>query len=263
MVAMWADQAEQEANGFWLSKRSSHMPDRYHGQRVQRSLIVKQTNKELLDRARRGDKPLSWQFWGVALASLNVQAAREAANATEAEAHLEVSVPQTWTSVPPLPASFAGAPRVCPKPEVDPQASSVHSSTDRAEESEADTASSSDSSAPGSVAEDKDEQPVASSPSRNRFLELEVLLEAHKWQATKYRGALHVHLIQEESEVPRCRKKRGLDRVQSLARINACGDSVAELSSFGATSVSFCAACLSNARVQETELRSWISRQVS
>ena len=45
MVAMWADQAEQEANGFWLSKRSSHMPDRYHGQRIQRSLIVKQTNR--------------------------------------------------------------------------------------------------------------------------------------------------------------------------------------------------------------------------
>jgi hypothetical protein len=32
MVAIWADQAEQEANGFWLSKRSSHMPDLYHGQ---------------------------------------------------------------------------------------------------------------------------------------------------------------------------------------------------------------------------------------
>jgi hypothetical protein len=47
MVAMWADQSEQEANGFWLSKRSSSMPDRYHGQRVQRSLVVKLANREL------------------------------------------------------------------------------------------------------------------------------------------------------------------------------------------------------------------------
>ena len=59
MVAIWADQAEQEANGFWLSKRSSHMPDRYHGQRVQRSLIVKLTNRELLRRAMSSPRALA------------------------------------------------------------------------------------------------------------------------------------------------------------------------------------------------------------
>ena len=60
MVAMWADQSEQEANGFWLSKRSSSMPNRYHDQRVQMSLVAKLANRELLDRACRLERPLSW-----------------------------------------------------------------------------------------------------------------------------------------------------------------------------------------------------------
>ena len=109
MVAMWADQAEQEANGFLLSKRSSHMPGRYHGQRVQRALIVKLTNRELLDRARRGSRPLDWNHWGVALAGLDVQAAREAANALEAEAHLEAWAPREWAGMTALPALPAPA----------------------------------------------------------------------------------------------------------------------------------------------------------
>ena len=64
MVAMWADQLEQEANGFWLSKRSSSMPDRYHCQRVQRSLVVKLTNRELLERAAALGKALNWHGLG-------------------------------------------------------------------------------------------------------------------------------------------------------------------------------------------------------
>ena len=106
-----------------------------------------------------------------------------------------------------------------------------------------------------------DEPLAVSPPSRARFLEVEVLLEAHKWQATKYKGALHVHLLQGESEVPRCKKKRGLDNAQSLARNNACGDNVAELNSFAAASVSFCSACLRNTRVEESEIRCWLLRQ--
>ncbi len=110
MVAVWADQLEQEANRFWLSKRSSSMPERYHGQRVQRSLVVKLTNRELLDRASRLGKKLTWHNWGLALAKLNIPAAREAANAEQAEGHLQVAIPREWTHVSPLPAAFAGEP---------------------------------------------------------------------------------------------------------------------------------------------------------
>ena len=209
LVAIWADQAEQEANGFWLSKRSSHMPDRYHGQRVQRALIVKLTNRELVDRARRGDRPFDWNHWGVALAGLDIQAAREVANSLEAEAHLEEWAPKEWAGVSALPASFSGAPLVRPDPEVDSQASSVPSSTDSGEDSKPETDSVSESSAPESPKEGSAEHIASDAVSETRALALEAVLDSHTWQATRYKGALHVHFLDTGGPLPRCKQRKG------------------------------------------------------
>ena len=64
----------------------------------------------MLDRANRGDKRLTWQNWGLAIAKLNIPGARETASAENAEAQLQVAVPREWTTISPLPATFAGEP---------------------------------------------------------------------------------------------------------------------------------------------------------
>ncbi len=186
MVAIWADQAEQEANGFWLSKRSSHMPDRYHGQRVQRSLIVKLTNRELLNRARRGSRALSWNHWGVAIAGLDVQEARETANALEAEAVLEAWTPKEWAGIPALPVAFSGAPVVPTETKVDSGASSAPTPTVSGEESEPETSSDSDSSEPESPKEAPAEAAPCGAASAAQNLALQAMLDSQRQAARAF-----------------------------------------------------------------------------
>ena len=261
MVAIWADQAEQEANGFWLSKRSSHMPDRYHGPRVQRSLIVKLTNRELLDRARRGARALSWNHWGVALAGLDVQDARETANALEAESILEAWTPKEWAGIPALPISFSGAPVVQAEPKVDSGASSAPTPTVSGEDSEPETSSVSDSSEPESPKEVPAEAEPSGTASAARDLAWQALLDSHSWQATRFKGALHIHFVAAEGAVPRCKQRKGQARAKPLARINACGSEVSQIGSFCPPSeTSFCKDCLAAMRVTEPQVRELVSR---
>jgi hypothetical protein len=253
MVAMWADQLEQEANGFWLSKRSSSMPDRYHGQRVQRSLVVKFTNRELLERAGALGKALNWHGWGVALSKLDIPAAREAANSLQAEDHLQVAIPKEWTHVTPLPAVFAGVPAMPSPPQTHEDASSVQTSTDRVGSSSED--SSSDSGATTCP------QLLPAGASRESPAEadtdvLAVKLADLSWQATKYHGQLHVHFLQSDVEYPACKRKRGILDRQALNRVNAQGQEVATIRSF--LPVSFCRGCLQALRLSEDSVRAFL-----
>ncbi len=254
MVAMWADQAEQEANGFWLSKRSSSMPDRYHGQRVQISLVVKTTNRELLDRASRLGKPLTWHHWGVALSKLNISAAREAANALQAEDHLHTSVPREWSSVQPLPAVFTGEPVFPSGPQVEADASSVETSTSRVGSSSEDSSSDSGASTGPQLL------PAGEEARHGVDQDSEVLavkLADVSWQATRYHGQLHVHFLPSGVVYPACKRKRGVTDRQALNRVNAQGDDVSSIRNFAP--VSLCRGCLQALRLDESNVRSFLS----
>ena len=139
---------------------------------------------ELLDRARRGSKALSWNHWGVAIAGLDVQDAREAANALEAESVLEAWAPKEWTGNPALPIAFSGAPVVQAEPNVDSGASSVPTPTVSGEESAPDTTSDSDSSEPESPKEALAEAEPCGAVSASQRLARQALLGSHSWQAT-------------------------------------------------------------------------------
>ncbi len=261
MVAIWADQAEQEANGFWLSKRSSHMPDRYHGQRVQRSLIVKLTNRELLRRAMSGSRALSWNQWGLAIAGMSVQEARECANTLEADAVLEACPPKEWAGIPALPIAFDGAPVVQAEPQVDSAASSALSSTLSGEASDADTVSSSDSSAPGSPKEAPAEAQPRGAASQAQDLAFRATLDSHSWQATRFQGRLHVHFTSADSTIPRCKLRKGVATARPLQRVNACGEEISQISSFGDLSETrFCKDCLVAMRISEEAIRGFLGK---
>ena len=230
------------------------MPERYHGQRVQRSLVVKLTNRELLDRAARLGKPLNWHGWGVALSKLNIPAARETANALQAEDHLQVTIPKEWTHVTPLPAAFAGEPAMPSPPQLNEDASSVQTSTERVGSSSED--SSSDSGAtPGPQL-----LPAGACLGGPAEADTEVLaikLADLSWQATKYHGQLHVHFLQSDVEYPACKRKRGIMDRQALNRINAQGQEVATVKNF--LPVSFCRGCLQALRLTEESVRGFLS----
>ncbi len=264
MVAIWADQAEQEANGFWLSKRSSHMPDRYHGQRVQRSLIVKLTNRELLRSAMSGTRALSWHQWGLAIASTSVQEAREAANALEAEAVLEACAPKEWAGIPALPLAFEGAPVIEVAPHLDPAASSESFSEAEEPGTDASSGTSSDSSAPGSPTQAPSGAAARVSAAQPRAIDMRAALDAHEWQATKFQGALYIHFAAASSTVPRCKLRKGAARARPLTRVNACGERAVQILSYGPLSgTRFCRDCLSCMRIQEAELRSFLETQTA
>ena len=202
------------------------MPERYHGQRVQRSLVVKLTNRELLDRAARLGKPLNWHGWGVALSKLNIPAARETANALQAEDHLQVTIPKEWTHVTPLPAAFAGEPAMPSPPQLNEDASSVQTSTERVGSSSEDSPSDSGAT-PGPQL-----LPAGAclgSPAEADTEELAIKLADLSWQATKYHGQLHVHFLQSDVEYPAWKRKRGIMDRQALNRINAQGQDVATI----------------------------------
>jgi hypothetical protein len=259
MVALWADQAEQEANGFWLSRRSSHMPDRYHGQRVQRSLIVKLTNRELLRRAMSGTKALSWHQWGLAIACTSVQEAREAANALEADASLEASAPKEWAGIPPLPLAFEGAPVVAVAPSLDPAASSETISEPEEPPSDASPDTSSDSSESSPTAAEPSRAAASSSSMPAPTLSLRAALDAHEWQATKYQGAFYVHFTSAQCSVPRCKLRKGAARARPLSRVNAFGDCAVQILSYGPLAETrFCRDCLSCMCITEADLRSFL-----
>ena len=262
MVAIWADQAEQEANGFWLSKRSSHMPDRYHGQRVQRSLIVKLTNRELLRRAMSGPRALSWHQWGLAIASTPVQDAREAANALEAEAVLEACVPKEWAGIPALPLAFEGAPVIEAAPPLDPAASSESFSEADQPGTDASSGTSSDSSVPGSPTRAPAEAETRGSAARAQDPDISAALDAHEWQATKFQGALYIHFAATSSTVPRCKLRKGAARARPLKRVNAYGETAVQILSYGTLDdIRFCRDCLSCMRISEAELRAFLEEQ--
>ncbi len=254
MVAMWADQSEQEANGFWLSKRSSSMPDRYHGQRVQRSLVVKLANRELLVSACQLGSPLSWHNWGVALSKVDVSVARERANALQAGDQLDTPIPQEWSSVSPLPAVFTGEPIFPCGPQVEADASSVDTSTSRVGSSSED--SSSDSGAttcPKLLSAGSD----AVSSADHDSAVLAVKLADVSWQATKYHGQLHIHFLCSGANYPACKRKRGLSDRQALHRVNAEGEDVSSIKNFAP--VSLCRSCLRALRISESSVRSFLS----
>ena len=79
LCGTWASEAEKCANGFWLAKRGTSMPDRYNGQRVQCALATKFATRELLKQAVSTGRKLVWPQWRIAAASLDVESARVAA----------------------------------------------------------------------------------------------------------------------------------------------------------------------------------------
>ena len=229
------------------------MPDRYHGQRVQRSLVVKLTNRELLDRAVRLGKPLNWHGSGLALSKLNVPAAREAANSLQAEDHLQVTIPKEWTHVTPLPAAFSGEPALPSPPQLNEDASSVQTSTERV------GSSSEDSSSDSGAIPDPQLLPAGASQGEVVASDMEVLaikLADLSWQATKYHGQLHVHFLPTDVEYPACKRKRGILDRQALNRINAQGQDVATIRNN--LPVSFCRGCLQAFRLTEEGVRGFL-----
>ncbi len=169
----------------------------------------------------RGSRALSWNHWGVAIAGMDIQDARETANALEADSVLEACVPKEWAGIPALPLAFAGAPVVQAEPVVDPGASSAPTSTVSGEDSEADTASSTDSSAPESPKEAPAETASRGAASPVQDLAVQALLDSHSWQATRFRGKLHVHFTAAEGSIPRCKQRKGLATAAPLKRVNA------------------------------------------
>ena len=58
---------------------------------------------------------MDWKSWGVALAGLDIQAAREVANSLEAESHLEEWALKEWVGISALPVSFFRGPANAPR----------------------------------------------------------------------------------------------------------------------------------------------------
>jgi hypothetical protein len=106
LCGTWASEAEKCANGFWLAKRGTSMPDRYNGQRVQCALATKFATRELLRSAATSGRKLVWAQWHLAVASLDVESARRAAAQLLADDPMESEVPQAWTGVSPRPLQF-------------------------------------------------------------------------------------------------------------------------------------------------------------
>jgi hypothetical protein len=106
LCGTWASEAEKCANGFWLAKRGTSMPDRYNGQRVQCALATKFATRELLRSAAASGRKLVWAQWHLAVASLDVESARRAAAQFLADDPMESEVPQAWTGVSPRPLQF-------------------------------------------------------------------------------------------------------------------------------------------------------------
>ncbi len=230
------------------------MPDRYHGQRVQPSLIVQLTNRELLDRASRSGKRLAWHNLGLALAKFRIPAARDTANAEQAEGHLQISVPRELTSVSPLPAAFSRESVFPVAAKIDEDASSVETSTERAGERSSD-----DSSSDSGAAQCSQLLPAgASSSSQTRpgLDEVSVKLADHSWQAMKFHGQLHVHFISSGMEYPACKRKRGVADRQALNRVNAQSDDVKDVRNF--LPVGFCKGCPQSLRISEDSVRRFI-----
>jgi hypothetical protein len=197
----------------------------------------------------------------VAIAGLDVQEAREAANALEAEAVLEAWTPKEWAGIPALPVAFSGAPVVPTETKVDSGASSAPTPTVSGEESEPETSSDSDSSEPESPKEAPAEAAPCGAASAAQNLALQAMLDSHSWQATRFRGKLHVHFLAAEGSIPRCKQRKGRARATPLARVNACGSEVSQIGSFCIPSeTSFCRDCLVAMRITEPQIRSYVNR---
>jgi hypothetical protein len=192
---------------------------------------------------------------GLAIAGMSVQEARESANALEAEAVLEVCTPKEWAGIPALPLAFEGAPVIEAAPAVDPAASSEElSEQERAEPGSPET--SSDSSSPGSPQEDLAEVKPCEADSQAQDLAMRAAVDAHEWQATRFKGELYIHFTAAGSSIPRCKLRKGAARARPLSRINACGDHASQISSFGdLSSTRFCRDCLCCMRLSESDLR--------
>ena len=187
------------------------------------------------------------------MSKLNIPAARESANALQAEDHLQVTIPREWTQVIPLPAVFAGVPAMPSPPQTHVDASSVQTSTDRVGSSSED--SSSDSGATTCL------QLLPAGASREGPAEadtdvLAVKLADLSWQATKYHGQLHVHFLQSDVEYPACKRKRGILDRQVPNRVNAQWQEVATIRSF--LPVSFCRGCLQALRLSEDSVKAFL-----
>ncbi len=109
LCGTWASEAEKCANGFWLAKRGTSMPDRYNGQRVQWTWATKLTTRGLLKQAVSTGRQLVWPQWHIAAASLDVESARVAATQFLADDPMESEVPREWTGVSPRPLQFESA----------------------------------------------------------------------------------------------------------------------------------------------------------
>ncbi len=145
---------------------------------------------------------------------------------------MEIEAPEKWAGIPALPAAFSGAPLVRPVPAVDPEASSAPSPTASGEETNQETDSMSESSEPGSPKEVPAEPSASSTASSSKELALEAVLDSHTWQATRYKGALHVHFLAAEGSIPRCKQRKGRASAKPLERVSACGDDAKGIGSF-------------------------------